>query len=78
MFSYITPELNFYVEDGEIVRDTNNDLWEGKDPYLKFRCTNDITHDLNTAPSIVEYLHIQNTWESDISREFYDKIFPDL
>ena len=53
MFSYVRPDFDFDIEDGKIVRDTNKDLWHGKDPYLDFYCTNDRTHDLN-QPSLVD------------------------
>ena len=79
MFKYVRPDFDFYIsKDGTIKRDTNNDLWEGKDPYLIFHCTSDMLHDLYSCPSNTECLDFQNKWEESINKEFYDKIFPDL
>lgn len=78
MFSYVRPEFEFNIEDGKIVRDSNQDLWNGKDPYLDFHCSNDGTHDLE-GPLLVDASHLAQTeWEESISEEFYEKIFPDL
>jgi len=48
VFSYITPDRSYRIEDNKIVRD---DPWEGPeydDPYLDFHCSNDMEHDINT------------------------------
>jgi hypothetical protein len=78
MFSYERPNLDFYIEDGKIVRDTNRDLWYGKDPYLAFYCTNDITHNLEGPMLVDSSSSAQSDWETAIEEEFYEKIFPDL
>jgi len=78
MFSYVRPDFDFDIEDGKIVRDTNKDLWDGKDPYLHFYCTHDKTHDL-AHPTLLDASHLsQSNWEQEIITEFYEKIFPDL
>lgn len=78
MFTYVRPSFEFYIEDGEIVRDTNKDLWDGKDPYLEFRCINDLTHDLEKIQLIDPSSTAQAEWEETVREEFYQKIFPDL
>ena len=37
-------DLYFYIEEGEVKRDTNPDLWEDT-PFL-FHCSNDMEHPL--------------------------------
>jgi hypothetical protein len=78
MITYIRPDFDFYIEDGKIQRDTNGDLWYGKDPYLEFYCTNDKTHDLEQDLSIVEHRNAQQEWQEDVQKEFYEKIFGEL
>ena len=77
VFSYVRPDYDFYFDGEEIKRDTNKDLWDGKDPYLNFYCSNDRTHSIEwneDQKKMVEYTQ----WTEDIEREFYEKIFPDL
>lgn len=78
MITYIRPSFDFYIEDGKIERDTNKDLWHGKDPYLDFHCTNDRTHNLHIGPSIVESMNAQIDWEEKVTEYFYEKIWPDI
>lgn len=78
MFSYIKPQQNFDIINGEIVQDKNTELWTCKDPYLEFQCTLDITHDLHTTSIVEENIHAQLYWEEAITEEFYEKIFPHL
>lgn len=73
MIVYIRPDFAFYInEKGEIERDTNNDLWEGKDPYLKFRCENDDLHDINIDEEGRPRNSMQD-WIEDVTLEFYRK-----
>lgn len=40
--TYQRDDLYFYIEDGEVKRDTNPDLWAGY-PFV-FHCSNDKEH----------------------------------
>lgn len=70
---YVRPDFFYDIEDGKIVRDTNHDLWDGTKPFLRFRCSNDMTHNLE----IVEETGMPNTdltdWMQRVEKEFYDK-----
>jgi len=46
MFTYVHPDNDFYIENGKIERDRNNDIYSATHPYVEFRCVNDITHDI--------------------------------
>lgn len=70
VFCYKTPTKSFRIEDGIIVR---NDAWTGSEydnPYLKFYCSEDMEHDID-SDEIVK-------WSEEIEKEFYEKIFKDL
>ena len=71
MFEYIRPDFTFYINEGKIERDRNNDLWEGKDPYLKFRCVNDKLHDIETQEG--RPIDSFSNWTEDVTKEFYEK-----
>jgi hypothetical protein len=45
---YIKPCMSFRIEDGEIIRDDNNDAWEprGDGPYVVFYCSEDREHEI--------------------------------
>jgi len=69
-FCYKTPTLSFRIEDNIIVRD---DAWKGSDydnPYLKFYCSNDSEHDIDSE-EIVQ-------WSEDVEKEFFRVVFPNL
>ncbi len=69
-FCYKTPTLSFKIEDGIIKRD---DAWQGSDydnPYLKFYCSNDSEHDIDSEEVI--------QWSEDIEKEFFRVVFPHL
>jgi len=73
MIKYITPTYNYYItEDGKIERDTNNDLWEGKDPYLSFCCSNDELHDININQEGRPSDSMQK-WKDLVEKEFYER-----
>lgn len=78
MFTYVRPDFEFYIEGGKIKRDTNTDLWHGKNPYLEFHCTNDRTHDLNQPALVDPSLFEQQEWEEDVENEFYATVYHDL
>jgi len=79
MFTYVRPDFIFYIdEDGEINRDSNQDLWHGKDPFLKFHCGNDMTHNLEEIQLMDPTTSSQSDWEEAVEEEFYQKIFPEL
>ena len=79
MLEYIRPDLYFYIENGKIERDDNNDMWEGKNPYLRFRCSNDSEHDIESKTIIDDP---EDTslfdWMQEVQNEFYDSICPEL
>ncbi len=79
MIEYIKPDMFFNIENGKLVRDTNHDLWDGTDPYLRFVCTNDSEHDME-AKTIMDDPEDRSLmeWMEKIEEEFYEKIFPDL
>jgi len=78
MLVYIRPDFDFYInEKGEIERDTNNDLWDGKDSYLKFRCGNDEFHDINIDEEGRPKNSMQD-WIEDVTKEFYEKAHHDV
>lgn len=60
LFSYITPEKTYTIEDGKIIREDNNlnDV-----PYLEFYCSNDKEHDIDTG-EIFE-------WSDQVETDFY-------
>jgi len=69
-FCYKTPTLSFKIEDGEIIRD---DAWTGSEydnPYLKFYCSNDSEHDIDSKEVV--------QWSEDIEKQFYQDVFPNL
>jgi len=69
-FSYKTPTKSFRFENNKIVRD---DAWEGPEydnPYLKFYCSNDSEHDIDSKEVI--------QWTEDIEKQFYQDVFPNL
>lgn len=78
MFSYVRPDFEFYIENGKIVRDKNEDLWFEKDPYLGFHCSNDRNHDLEQPQLTDPKSDSQLDWQQTIREEFYAKIYPDL
>ena len=76
MFIYVRPDFTFYINEGKIERDTNNDLWEGKDPYIRFRCVNDELHaiDIQEGRPIDSF----SNWKEDVTKEFYEKGHDDV
>ena len=72
MFTYVRPDFTFYINEGEIERDSNNDLLEGKDPYLKFRCVNDDLHDINT-PQEGRLPDSMQDWIEEVTKKFYEE-----
>jgi len=69
-FCYKTPTKSFRFENGKIVRD---DAWEGPEydnPYLKFYCSNDSEHDIDSKEVV--------QWSEDIEKQFYQDVFPNL
>jgi hypothetical protein len=76
-FSYVTPVMDFYIEDEEIKRDSNNQIFSDG-PELEFYCSFDREHDI-MKPSLVDAtLFEQSKWEDIVRGEFYEKIFPCL
>ena len=70
VFCYKTPTLSFRIEDSLIVRD---DAWTGSEydnPYLKFYCSTDSEHDIDSK-EVVE-------WSEVVEKEFFRVIFPTL
>lgn len=45
---YIKPCMSFRIEDGQVVRDDNNDAWQprGDGPYVVFYCSEDRGHEI--------------------------------
>lgn len=65
VFCYKTPTKSFRIENDDIVRD---DAWHGGEydnPYLKFYCSNDSEHDIDSEDVI--------SWAEDIETKFYDE-----
>jgi len=77
MLCYIRPDFEYYIQEGKIERDTNNDLWEGSDPYLDFHCSNDRLHDINT-PQEGRPADSMQAWIEDVTKEFYEKGYYDV
>jgi hypothetical protein len=71
IFCYKTPTKTFKIEDGgEIKRD---DAWQGPEydnPYLKFYCSNDMEHDIDSKEII--------DWSDEVEVIFLSCILPDL
>ena len=78
MFEYVRPDFFFYIEEGKIKRDTNHDLWEGTDPYLRFRCTNDITHELELDPKSGLPDMILKGWMEEVEEKFFREKLYDI
>ncbi len=76
-FSYMRPDYYFDIVKGKIERDTNNDLWEGKDPYFKFHCSNDREHNIDDHSNPQDEIEFI-LWTETVEKEFYEKIFPEL
>ena len=69
-FCYKTPTKSFKIENGDIVRD---DAWHGGEydnPYLKFYCSNDSEHDIDSEEIVL--------WSSGIETKFYDENIMEL
>jgi hypothetical protein len=69
-FSYKTPTKSFIIKVGKIIRD---DAWQGPEydnPYLKFYCSNDSEHDIDSKEVL--------QWTEDIEKQFYQDVFPNL
>ena len=63
IFCYKTPTQTFTIEDGEFKRD---DAWQGPEydnPYLKFYCSNDMEHNIETEEIL--------KWSEEVNSEFY-------
>jgi hypothetical protein len=45
---YIKPCMSFRIQDGQVIRDDNNDAWEpkGDSPYVLPYCSEDREHDI--------------------------------
>ena len=60
---YKTPTQTFIIENGEFKRD---DAWKGPEydnPYLKFYCSADMEHNIETEEII--------KWSEEVNSEFY-------
>ena len=64
-FCYKTPTKSYIIENDHIIRD---DAWQGVEydnPYLKFYCSNDSEHDIDSEDIVL--------WSSEIETKFYDE-----
>jgi len=68
-FQVVTLDRNFYILNGEIEEDTNNQAWEFEG--LVFHCSNDMEHDLHTGDLLVD--EKQRKWEKHIEEELHKK-----
>lgn len=70
---YVRPDLTYYIENGKIVRDTNNDLWDGTEPFLRFQCSNDALHDMEAKTIFDDPKDTSlRDWMEMVQKEFYE------
>lgn len=68
---YIIPTKIFKIEDGNLVRDDNNDAFKGG-PFLVFLCSEDTTHEIGDNKEL-------NEWFNEVEDKFYEeKKYDDL
>jgi len=77
MFEYIHPTNDFYIEDGKIERDGNLELFNRS--YVRFRCINDLTHDLESKTIVNDPDDNSLTeWMQKVEEIFYKDVLPNI
>jgi len=65
--SYEKTDLYFYQDENDnIVRDTNEDLIHGTQPYFHFHCSNDKEDDIRPLDILAEFIEWKKEYKSAI------------
>ncbi len=65
--SYVRSDLYFYQDkNNNVVRDTNNDVLQGIDPYLYFYCSNNMKDNIESLTDLPEFIEWQTEFNAAI------------
>ena len=65
--TYTKEDLYFYIDEhGNVVRDTNQDLWNGE--IIEFHCSNNTSHNIMPQPGEEDYEEYER-WRHEFENE---------